>query len=113
MSTISRDEVARLAALARIDLTDPELTRLAGELDVIVQAVAEVSAVATDDVPATSHPLPLTNVMRPDVVTEVLPVADALLPKPFETDLLRLRRPDRQAIGATRTRGLAFRPSAE
>ncbi len=86
MSTISREEVARLAALARIDLTDSELTRLAGELDVIVQAVAEVSAVATDDVPATSHPLPLTNVMRQDVVTDVLPVADALAAAPHPED---------------------------
>lgn len=83
MSTISREEVARLAGLARIDLSDAELTRLAGELDVIVQAVAAVSAVATDDVPATSHPLPLTNVMRPDVATEPLPVEDALAAAPF------------------------------
>jgi len=82
MSTISREEVARLAGLARIDLSDSELTRLAGELDVIVQAVAQVSAVATDDVPATSHPLPLTNVMRPDVVTDPLPVADAVAAAP-------------------------------
>ena len=43
MSTISREEVARLAGLARIDLTDAEVTRLAGELDVIVQAVATVA----------------------------------------------------------------------
>lgn len=83
MSTISREEVARLAGLARIDLSDSELTRLAGELDVIVQAVATVSAVATDDVPATSHPLPLTNVMRPDVVTEPLPVVDAVAAAPL------------------------------
>ena len=83
MSTISREEVARLAGLARIDLSDSELTRLAGELDVIVQAVATVSAVATDDVPATSHPLPLTNVMRPDVVTEPLSVVDAVAAAPL------------------------------
>jgi aspartyl-tRNA(Asn)/glutamyl-tRNA(Gln) amidotransferase subunit C len=82
MSTISREEVARLAGLARIDLSDSELTRLAGELDVIVQAVAAVSAVATDDVPATSHPMPLSNVMREDVVTETLPAADALAAAP-------------------------------
>jgi aspartyl-tRNA(Asn)/glutamyl-tRNA(Gln) amidotransferase subunit C len=82
MSTISREEVARVAGLARIDLTDSELTRLAGELDVIVQAVAAVSAVATDDVPATSHPMPLRNVMRPDVVTQTLPVADIMAAAP-------------------------------
>lgn len=67
MSTLSRDEVARVAGLARIDLTPAEIDRLAGELDVIVESVARVSEIATPDVPATSHPLPLTNVFRPDV----------------------------------------------
>ncbi len=82
MSTISREEVARLAGLARIDLTDAELTRLATELDVIVEAVATVSRVATADVPATSHPLPLVNVMRPDVVTPPLTADQALAAAP-------------------------------
>ncbi|WP_250442806.1 Asp-tRNA(Asn)/Glu-tRNA(Gln) amidotransferase subunit GatC [Actinotalea sp. C106] len=82
MSTISREEVARLAGLARIDLTESELTRLAGELDVIVDSVAKVSEIATDDVAATSHPLPLTNVFRADVPEEPLPVADALAGAP-------------------------------
>lgn len=67
MSTIDSAEVIRLAGLARIDLTDAEVTRLAGELDVIVQAVATVSEFAGPDVPATSHPIPLTNVFRDDV----------------------------------------------
>jgi len=67
MSTISRDEVARVAELARIELRPDEVDRLAGELDVIVESVARVSEIATDDVPATSHPLPITNVFRADV----------------------------------------------
>ena len=78
MSTISREEVARLAGLARIDLTETELTRLAGELDVIVESVARVQEVATADVPATSHPIPLTNVFRDDVVEAPLTVEQAL-----------------------------------
>jgi aspartyl-tRNA(Asn)/glutamyl-tRNA(Gln) amidotransferase subunit C len=82
MSTLSRDEVARVAALARIDLTPAELDRLAGELRVIVDAVASVSQVATADVPATSHPLPLTNVFRADVPEPSLPVADVLAGAP-------------------------------
>ena len=86
MSTISREEVARLAGLARIDLTDAELTRLATELDVIVEAVATVSRVATDDVPATSHPLPLVNVMRPDVVVRPLAADQALAAAPSAED---------------------------
>ncbi len=67
MSTISRDEVARVAALARIELRPEELDRLAGELEVIVQSVAQVSEIVGPDVPATSHPIPLTNVFRHDV----------------------------------------------
>ncbi|GEN78416.1 Asp-tRNA(Asn)/Glu-tRNA(Gln) amidotransferase subunit GatC [Actinotalea fermentans] len=86
MSTISREEVARLAGLARIDLTDAELTRLATELDVIVEAVATVSRVATDDVPATSHPLPLVNVLRPDVVVQPLAADQALAAAPSAED---------------------------
>ena len=86
MSTLSRDEVARVAALARIDLTPAELDRLAGELRVIVDAVASVSEVATADVPATSHPLPLTNVFRADVPEPSLPVADVLAGAPASMD---------------------------
>lgn len=86
MSTISREEVARLADLARIELRPDELTRLAGELDVIVDAVARVSEVAGDDVPATSHPVPLTNVFRADVPVEPLPVDDVLAGAPRAED---------------------------
>lgn len=86
MSTISRDEVARVAALARIDLSDDEVSRLATELDVIVDAVAQISSVATADVPATSHPLPITNVFRPDVPEPALSVADALSGAPMSQD---------------------------
>lgn len=86
MSTISREEVARLAGLARIDLTESELTRLAGELDVIVESVARVSEVASVDVPATSHPIPMTNVFREDVVEQPLPVADVLAGAPAAED---------------------------
>ncbi|NMM29766.1 MAG: Asp-tRNA(Asn)/Glu-tRNA(Gln) amidotransferase subunit GatC [Cellulomonas sp.] len=82
MSTLSRDEVARVAALARIDLTPAELDRLAGELRVIVDAVASVSTVATADVPATSHPLPLMNVFRADIPEPSLPVAEVLAGAP-------------------------------
>jgi aspartyl-tRNA(Asn)/glutamyl-tRNA(Gln) amidotransferase subunit C len=86
MSTLSRDEVARVAALARIDLTEAEVDRLAGELAVIVDAVAQVSAVATPEVPATSHPLPLVNVFRDDVPEPPLPVEDVLSSAPAAED---------------------------
>jgi aspartyl-tRNA(Asn)/glutamyl-tRNA(Gln) amidotransferase subunit C len=92
MSAISRDEVAHLAHLARIDLTDAELDRLAGQLDAIVDAVATVSAVAGEDVPATSHPMPLTNVMRPDELRPGLSAEAALAGAP-EVEQQRFRVP--------------------
>ena len=82
MPAISRDEVAHLAALARIDLRPEELDRLARQLDVILDSVATVREVAGDDVPATSHPMPLTNVTRPDEPRPCLPPADALAGAP-------------------------------
>lgn len=66
MSEISRADVANLAKLARIDMSESELDHLASELSVILAAVARVQEVAGEDVPPTSHPLPLTNVFRPD-----------------------------------------------
>ena len=86
MSSISREEVARVAALARIALTDEEIERLAGELDVIASAVATVNEVARPDVPATSHPIPLTNVMREDAVIAGLDRDELLAAAPAAED---------------------------
>lgn len=72
MPAFDRDEVARLAALARIDLTDAELDQFAGELSVIVDAVAMVSANVDPEVPATSHPFVVYNVFRDDVAGDLL-----------------------------------------
>ncbi len=65
--TITRKEVAHLARLARIAMTDVELDKLSGQLSVILDAVAEVGTVAAADIPPTSHPVALRNVLRPDV----------------------------------------------
>jgi aspartyl-tRNA(Asn)/glutamyl-tRNA(Gln) amidotransferase subunit C len=92
MSAISREDVAHLAALARIDLSSAELDRLAGQLDVILGAVATVQQVAGADVPATSHPMPLTNVARPDLPSPGLSAADALAGAP-EAEQQRFRVP--------------------
>jgi aspartyl-tRNA(Asn)/glutamyl-tRNA(Gln) amidotransferase subunit C len=78
MPEITRDEVAHLADLARIDLSDAELDHLAPQLQVILESVASIQGLAGDDVPATSHPLPLTNVFREDVVTPCLTPEQAL-----------------------------------
>ena len=86
MSSFSVDEVARLAGLARIRLSEGEIERMAGELDVIASAVAKVSEVATPDVPATSHPIALTNVMRADVVVPTLDRDEVLASAPASED---------------------------
>lgn len=78
MSEITPDIVSHLAHLSRIALTDDEVTRLTGELDLIVASVATVAAVATPDVVATSHPIPLGMVTREDVVGETLTLEQAL-----------------------------------
>ncbi|MGJ9414302.1 Asp-tRNA(Asn)/Glu-tRNA(Gln) amidotransferase subunit GatC [Aeromicrobium sp. CF4.19] len=77
-SPISREDVAHLASLARIDLSEAELERLGAELPDILQHVATVQQVAADDVEAMSHPQPISNVLREDVVTPGLTPEEAL-----------------------------------
>lgn len=86
MSSISVAEVQRVADLARIALTPEEVERLAGELALIAESVAKVSEVATPDVPATSHPMPLTNVMREDIVVPTLDRSEVLAAAPAAED---------------------------
>jgi len=86
MSDITRETVAHLAELAHIEMTDAELEALASELGVIVESVASVSNAISDDIPATSHPIPLKNVFREDVVGETLTAEEALSGAPDEVD---------------------------
>jgi aspartyl-tRNA(Asn)/glutamyl-tRNA(Gln) amidotransferase subunit C len=67
VSEITPDLVRHLGVLARIQLGDEEVERLTGQLDAIVDNIAKVSEVATPDVVATSHPIPMQNVFREDV----------------------------------------------
>jgi aspartyl-tRNA(Asn)/glutamyl-tRNA(Gln) amidotransferase subunit C len=83
---ISRDEVAHLAKLARLAVTDDELDVFAGQLDQILDSVAKVSEVAAADVPPTSHAVPLTNVFRQDVVVPGLSQQQALAGAPAAED---------------------------
>ncbi len=83
---ITAEQVEHLANLARIALTPAEIEHLATELDSIVESVRKVSEVATPDVPATSHPLPLSNVFRSDEVGEVLSNEQALSGAPDAAD---------------------------
>ncbi len=83
---ITRDEVAHLARLARLAVTEQELDVFAGQLDVILGSVARVGEVAADDIPPTSHAVPLENVFRPDVRRPGLDQAQALSGAPASQD---------------------------
>lgn len=80
--SITRDEVAHLARLARLALGEDELGHLAAQLDVIISSVARVQEVTADDIPPTSHALPLTNVYRPDEIRPCLTSEQALAAAP-------------------------------
>lgn len=82
MSTISRDDVAKLAKLARLALTDDELDSFAGQLDAILGYVGQIQAVDTSGVKPTGNPLKSENVTRPDVVQFSLTQQQALAEAP-------------------------------
>lgn len=83
---ITREEVAHLARLARLAVTEEELDVFAGQLDVILGAVARVGEVAADDIPPTSHAVPLRNVFRPDERRPGLTQEQALAGAPASED---------------------------
>ncbi|HZC69751.1 MAG TPA: Asp-tRNA(Asn)/Glu-tRNA(Gln) amidotransferase subunit GatC [Jatrophihabitans sp.] len=83
---MSRAEVAHLARLARLAVSEDELDLFAGQLDVILGAVARVGEVAADDIPPTSHAVPMTNVFRADEVRPPLPREAVLAAAPDVED---------------------------
>ena len=86
MSSLSRDDVAKLAALARIEMSEEELVSLASQFVVILDAVARVQEVNLDGVVATSHPQPIQNVFRKDVVQPSLTPEQALSGAPAQEE---------------------------
>jgi aspartyl-tRNA(Asn)/glutamyl-tRNA(Gln) amidotransferase subunit C len=82
MSEVTPDLVRHLASLARILVTEEEVQKLTGELSVIVDSVASVNKAVSGDVLPTSHPIPMSNVFREDVVLPSLTQADALSAAP-------------------------------
>ncbi|WP_309132359.1 Asp-tRNA(Asn)/Glu-tRNA(Gln) amidotransferase subunit GatC [Brevibacterium sp.] len=85
-SEITPEQVQHLASLSRIAMSEDELKALAGDLTTILGNVARVNEVVSDDVPATSHPIPLSNVLRPDVVGPTLTSEQALAAAPAAHD---------------------------
>ncbi len=100
MTAIDRARVQHVAGLARIALTDDELDRFTGQLQVILAAIEQLNDVDTSAVPASASVLPLLNVMREDEPRPSLPVEVVLAQAPDrEGDLFRVQasleeRPD-------------------
>jgi aspartyl-tRNA(Asn)/glutamyl-tRNA(Gln) amidotransferase subunit C len=86
MTSISREDVAHLGRLARLELTESELDHYSEQLDLILQSVARISEVAADDIPPMSHPIPMVNVFRDDIVKPSLPREEALAAAPATED---------------------------
>jgi aspartyl-tRNA(Asn)/glutamyl-tRNA(Gln) amidotransferase subunit C len=86
-------DIEHIAALARLDLTEEELERYRTQLPAILEAAARVGEVAAEDVPPTSHPVPRTNVLRPDEVRPTLTHEEALSTAPcVEADRFKVPR---------------------
>lgn len=85
-STLTRDEVAHLARLARLAVTEEELDLFAGQLEVILGSVARIGDVAAADIRPTTHAVPLQNIARPDVVLPSLPREEVLAGAPAVED---------------------------
>lgn len=86
MSSLSRDDVAKLAALARIEMSEEELVSLSSQFGMILDAVARVQEVNLDGVIPTSHPQPIQNVFREDEVRPSLTPVQALSGAPAQEE---------------------------
>lgn len=83
---ITRDDVAHVARLARLDLTEDELARFTEQLGDVLEHAAGVAALDTAGVDPTAHPLPLVNVLRPDEPRPSLDRAEVLAMAPAAED---------------------------
>ena len=89
---IDREAVDHVARLARLDLSDEERTRMQVELSAILEHAERIQGLDLDGLDPTSHPVPLTNMMRPDEVTPSLD-RDAALSNGPEVEDGRFRVP--------------------
>lgn len=90
---ITTEDVAHVAQLARLRLTDEELERFTGQLAAVLEHARDVEALDTAGVAATAHPLPLVNVLRDDLRVPCLDRAEVLAQAPsVEADRFRVPR---------------------
>ncbi len=66
MAGISRDEVLHVARLARLELTEDEVSKFQEQLSAIIDAISKVSELDLSDVPPTAHPLEIANTWAED-----------------------------------------------
>lgn len=83
---ITSDDVAHVAKLARLSLSDDELETFTSQLGAILSHAEDVESLELDDVPPTSHPFDLVNVLRPDEPGATLSPAEALAGAPAAED---------------------------
>jgi aspartyl-tRNA(Asn)/glutamyl-tRNA(Gln) amidotransferase subunit C len=83
---LDRSAVDHVARLARLDLTDEERDRMQKELTGILEHAEKIQSLDLDDIPPTSHALPLSNVLRPDEARLSLPPEEALANAPAAED---------------------------
>jgi aspartyl-tRNA(Asn)/glutamyl-tRNA(Gln) amidotransferase subunit C len=83
---ITRDDVAHVARLARLALTDDELDLFTGQLAAVLDHARDVEALDVGDVEPTAHPLPLKNVLRVDEIRPSLDRDEVLTAAPSVED---------------------------
>lgn len=86
MSEVTKDDVRHLCKLARLDLSENEMDRVGTELNRIMAHFSELQQLDTEEIPETSHAVPMTNVYRPDEILASLPVEDVVANAPDEVD---------------------------
>jgi aspartyl-tRNA(Asn)/glutamyl-tRNA(Gln) amidotransferase subunit C len=89
---ISNHDVAHVARLARLSLSDEELERFTTQLASVLEHAADIEALDIEGVPATAHPFPLSNVLRDDVPRPCLDRDEVLAQAP-EVESNRFRIP--------------------
>jgi aspartyl-tRNA(Asn)/glutamyl-tRNA(Gln) amidotransferase subunit C len=86
MDGISRDEVLHVARLARLELSEDEVTKFQGQLSQILEAVSKVTELDLTDVPPTAHPLAVENAWAEDVPRPCLTLDEAFANAPDRDD---------------------------
>jgi aspartyl-tRNA(Asn)/glutamyl-tRNA(Gln) amidotransferase subunit C len=83
---LTREQVRHIAELAKLKLSDDEISRMTTQLSAILDYAARLQELDTDTIPPTASVVPLQNVMRADTVTASLPRADVLANAPDQSE---------------------------